>query len=35
MDGKENLKNEIKNAINNIMVNGKIKDIYFIDFFIS
>lgn len=35
IDGKENLKNEIKNAINNIMVNGKIKDVYFIDFFIS
>ncbi|MEJ5272572.1 MAG: flagellar basal body-associated FliL family protein [Spirochaetota bacterium] len=35
IDGKENLKNEIKNAINNILVNGKIKDVYFIDFFIS
>lgn len=35
VDGKEDLKLEIKNAINNIMVNGKIKDVYFIDFFIS
>jgi flagellar FliL protein len=35
IEGKENLKNEIKNAINNILVNGKIKDVYFIDFFIS
>ncbi len=35
IEGKENLKNEIKNAINNVMVNGKIKDVYFIDFFIS
>ena len=35
IEGKEDLKNEIKNAINNIMVNGKIKDVYFIDFFIS
>ncbi len=35
VEGKENLKNEIKNAINNILINGKIKDVYFIDFFIS
>lgn len=34
-EGKENLKLEIKNEINNILTNGKIKDVYFLKFILQ
>jgi len=34
-EGKENLKLEIKNELNNILINGKIKDVYFLEIFIQ
>jgi|YNPMSStandDraft_2_1061718.scaffolds.fasta_scaffold00003_42 flagellar FliL protein len=34
-EGKNNLKLEIKNSINNILKNGRISDIYFVDFVVQ
>ncbi|MCX8058400.1 MAG: flagellar basal body-associated FliL family protein [Spirochaetes bacterium] len=35
IEGKNNLKLEIKNSINNILKNGRISDVYFIDFVVQ